>query len=84
MLVKDYAIVCMILGLVSTAFGQKVMSRMVKKTKRNSYIAFSIGVVVLLSALLMTLQSVLHMMSDKVDEEFSGICAAHLNNDPSV
>ena len=79
MFVKDYAIVCMILGLLSTAFGQQVMSRMIKKTKRNSYIAFSIGVVVLLSALLMTLQSVLHMMSDEVDEEFSGICAAHLN-----
>lgn len=79
MLVRDYAVVCMILGLVSTAFGQLVMSRMVKKTGRNSYIAFSIGVVVLLSALLMTLQSVLHLMSDKVDEEFSGICASHLN-----
>jgi uncharacterized membrane protein YfcA len=79
MLVKEYAIVCLILGLVSTAFGQKVMSRMIKKTKRNSYIAFSIGVSVLLSALLMTMQSVMHMMSDKVDEEFSGICSAHLN-----
>jgi uncharacterized membrane protein YfcA len=83
MLVKDYAIVFLVLGLVSTAFGQKVMSRIVKKTKRNSYIAFSIGTSVLLSALLMTMQSVMHMMSDKVDEEFSGICSAHLNG-PNV
>ena len=82
MLVTDYAIVCVFLGLVSTAFGQKVMSSMVKKTKRNSFIAFSIGVVVLLSALLMTLQSVLHLMSDRSDEEFSGICASHLNTPP--
>lgn len=84
MLVKDYAIVCVLLGLISTAFGQKVMSRMVKKTKRNSYIAFSIGAAVLLSALLMTLESILHMMSDKADEEFSGICAAHLNEPPHL
>ena len=82
MLVTDYAIVCVFLGLVSTAFGQKVMSSMVKKTKRNSFIAFSIGVVVLLSALLMTLQSVLHLVSDRSDEEFSGICASHLNAPP--
>eukprot|EP00956_Cyclotella_meneghiniana_P013962 scaffold20560_cov33-Cyclotella_meneghiniana.AAC.1 len=82
MLVKDYAIVCVFLGLLSTAFGQKVMSSMVKKTKRNSFIAFSIGVVVLLSALLMTLQSVLHLMSDRSDEQFSGICASHLNTPP--
>eukprot|EP00804_Cyclotella_cryptica_P022976 CCRYP_014995-RB/>CCRYP_014995-RB protein AED:0.21 eAED:0.21 QI:76/1/1/1/1/1/3/81/595 len=79
MLVRDYAVVCTILGIVCTAVGQSVMCRLVNKTNRNSYIAFSIGVVVLLSALLMTLQSVLHLMSDTVDEEFSSICASHLN-----
>lgn len=79
MLVRDYAIVCTILGLVCTAVGQSLMNRLVKTTNRNSYIAFSIGVVVLLSALLMTLQSVLHLMSDTVDEEFSGICSSHLS-----
>jgi uncharacterized membrane protein YfcA len=73
-LVHDYAIVCTILGLMSTAVGQMVMSGLLKKTGRNSYIAFSIGVVILLSALLMTMQSLLHLMSDDVKEEFTGIC----------
>jgi hypothetical protein len=64
-LIKDYAIVCMILGLLSTAFGQQIMSRLVKMTNRNSYIAFSIGVVVSLLAILMTLESVVRLKSDK-------------------
>jgi hypothetical protein len=55
----------MILGLLSTAFGQQIMSRLVKMTNRNSYIAFSIGVVVSLSAILMTLESVVRLKSDK-------------------
>lgn len=65
LLIKDYAIVCMILGLLSTAFGQQIMSRLVKMTNRNSYIAFSIGVVVSLLAILMTLESVVRLKSDK-------------------
>ena len=47
----------------------------VLRSKRNSYIAFSIGLVVLLSAVLMTLQSVMHLLSEVADEEeMSGIC----------
>ncbi|KAL7474669.1 hypothetical protein ACHAW6_000632, partial [Cyclotella cf. meneghiniana] len=79
MLLRDYSFVCTVLGLVCTAVGQSIMSRLVKKTNRNSYIAFSIGVVVLLSALLMTLQSVLHLMSDPVNDKLSGMCASHTN-----
>ncbi len=79
MLLRDYSFVCTVLGLVCTAVGQSIMSRLVKKTNRNSYIAFSIGVVVLLSALLMTLQSVLHLMSDTVYDKLGGMCASHTN-----
>jgi uncharacterized membrane protein YfcA len=73
-LVHDYAVVFAALGLVSTAVGQLVMSRLVKKTSRYSYIAFSIGVVILISALLMTLQSLLYLMSDDVKEEVTDRC----------
>ncbi|EED94211.1 predicted protein, partial [Thalassiosira pseudonana CCMP1335] len=55
LLVHDYAIACVILGFVATAVGQTITTRLLKKSRRNSYIAFSIGFVVLLSALLMTL-----------------------------
>ena len=83
LLVHDYAIACVILGFVATAVGQTITTRLLKKSRRNSYIAFSIGFVVLLSALLMTLQSVMHLMSNKDDDEFSGICSSHLNDDPN-
>lgn len=79
LVVVDYAIACVIIGFFSTLVGQLVMTYLIAKFRRNSYIAFSIGIVVLLSAVLMTLQSVLHLMSDKEDDEFSGICDSHLN-----
>eukprot|EP00581_Thalassiosira_minuscula_P016503 CAMPEP_0183718894 /NCGR_PEP_ID=MMETSP0737-20130205/12026_1 /TAXON_ID=385413 /ORGANISM="Thalassiosira miniscula, Strain CCMP1093" /LENGTH=571 /DNA_ID=CAMNT_0025948537 /DNA_START=8 /DNA_END=1723 /DNA_ORIENTATION=- len=79
LMVPDYAIVGGVLGFVATLVGQTVMSRILAKSKRNSYIAFSIGVVVLLSAILMALESVLHLITDDEDEEFSGICDSHLH-----
>ena len=59
LLVHDYAVACVILGFLSTLLGQTIMNILLGKSKRNSYIAFSIGLVVMLSAVLMTLQSVL-------------------------
>ena len=79
LLVKDYAVVCVLLGFLSTLLGQTIMNCILGKSKRNSYIAFSIGIVVLLSAVLMTLQSVTHLLSDHVDEEMSGLCQTHLS-----
>jgi len=74
-LIHDYAIACTVLGVMSTAVGQLVMSNLLKNTNRNSYIAFSIGIVILISALLMTLQTVLHdLMSDNMNKTSSGIC----------
>lgn len=74
LLVTDYAVICLLLGFLSTLVGQTVMD-FVLRSKRNSYIAFSIGLVVLLSAVLMTLQSVMHLLSEVADEEeMSGIC----------
>eukprot|EP00574_Skeletonema_japonicum_P003867 CAMPEP_0201723484 /NCGR_PEP_ID=MMETSP0593-20130828/7533_1 /ASSEMBLY_ACC=CAM_ASM_000672 /TAXON_ID=267983 /ORGANISM="Skeletonema japonicum, Strain CCMP2506" /LENGTH=559 /DNA_ID=CAMNT_0048214605 /DNA_START=62 /DNA_END=1741 /DNA_ORIENTATION=- len=79
LLVKDYAIVCVLFGFLSTLLGQTIMNYILGNSKRNSYIAFSIGLVVLLSALLMTFQSVTHLISDHADEEMSGLCESHLS-----
>lgn len=79
LMVPDYAIVGAVLGFCATFLGQTIMSRILAKSKRNSYIAFSIGFVVLLSAVLMTLESVLHLVSEEENDEFGGICDAHLN-----
>ena len=61
LLVPDYATMCLVVGFFSTFAGQMCLMYMMKKSQRNSYIGFSIGVVVLLSAVFMTIQSLLSM-----------------------
>jgi uncharacterized membrane protein YfcA len=82
LMIPDYAIACSILGFVATYLGQTFMSRMIANSNRNSYIAFSIGLVVLLSAILMTLEFVLQLASGET-EEVGGICGNHVNEHPS-
>ena len=62
LLIPDYAIVCLVIGFVATYFGQVVLNHLMNYYQRNSYIAFSIGSVVLLSAVLMTIQSAMSMI----------------------
>merc|ERR1712137_1114387 len=50
LLIPDYAIICLIIGFLATYSGQVILNHLMLKDKRNSYIAFSIGIVVLLSA----------------------------------
>lgn len=66
----DYALVCIFIGFLASLFGQGLMSRAKRQSKtaganfeRNSFIAYCIGGVVLLSALLMTIQYVLEIVS---------------------
>lgn len=60
---NDYALVCFAIGFISTMFGQSIMSLLMKRYNRPSYIAFSIGIVVALSAVCMTVESVSAIMS---------------------
>jgi len=75
LLVPDYAVVCCVLGFAATVVGQLGLGYLMKKAKaqRNSYIAFSIGAVVLLSAFLMTVQSLLSMAAGERHHS-GGIC----------
>ncbi|CAB9522502.1 Sulfite exporter TauE/SafE family protein [Seminavis robusta] len=73
LLVQDYAIVCFLLGFFATFIGQVGLAYLMKKSQRNSYIAFSIGGVVLLSAILMTFQSLLSAAEGE-HEKSGGIC----------
>lgn len=58
-LVYDYAAFCLCLGFVSTLVGQTAMSALLESSgKRSSYIAFSIGGVVAISAVAMGIESV--------------------------
>ena len=73
LVVPDYSPVCFGVGFVSTFFGQIGLSYLMKRAQRNSYIAFSIGGVVLFSAILMTIQSVLSMAEGE-QHHSGGIC----------
>ena len=75
LLVEDYAVVCFLLGFVATYIGQVGLSYLMKKSQRNSYIAFSIGGVVLLSAFLMTIQSLLRAAEGE-QQKSGGVCGA--------
>ncbi|KAL3809938.1 hypothetical protein ACHAXA_002495 [Cyclostephanos tholiformis] len=84
LMVPDYAIAGVVLGFVATYVGQSVMSRILAKSRRSSYVAFSIGVVVLLSAVLMAAESIIHLVSSSADgtgdRSSGGICdSRHLN-----
>ena len=61
-LLNDYAIMGLITGFLATLVGQTFMTMLVSKGNRPSYIAFAIGIVVGLSAIAMTLESVLAMI----------------------
>jgi len=73
LLVPDYAVVCLIVGFTATVAGQLGLGYLMKKAGRNSYIVFSIGFVVLLSAFLMTIQSLLSMAEGEKHHS-GGIC----------
>lgn len=70
----DYGIVCLCVGFLATYAGQICLAAVMKRFKRNSLIAFSIGFVVLASAVLMTVQSVLTLKKG-VNHEPGGICS---------
>lgn len=58
----DYAWYLFILGLVTTSIGQFGVGYLVNKYKRYSYISMSIGAVVLISTILMGLQSIFSLI----------------------
>jgi uncharacterized membrane protein YfcA len=74
LLLPDYAVLCFFIGLVATAVGQIAMGVLMKRAGgRSSYIALSIGGVVLVSAILMTIQSLLSMAEGE-QHHAGGIC----------
>ena len=75
LLIPDYAMICFTIGFLATLVGQIGLFYLMKKFQRNSYIAFSIGFVVLLSAFLMTIQSLISMAEEpRKGHGSGGIC----------
>mmetsp|Transcript_21543 Transcript_21543/g.33793 ORF Transcript_21543/g.33793 Transcript_21543/m.33793 type:complete len:300 (+) Transcript_21543:3-902(+) len=70
----EYAPICLVLGFTATIVGQIVLFYLMEKFQRNSYIAFSIGGIVLLSAFLMTIESLLSMADSGGPKPPTGLC----------
>ena len=73
LLLMDYGVLCLVVGFLATLVGQMGLVVLMKRYKRNSLIAFSIGGVVLLSAFLMTIQSIVAFVEGKRHHS-GGIC----------
>jgi uncharacterized membrane protein YfcA len=80
LMLPDFAVTGFVIGFFASLLGQRIMrqARQAKSAsgrnfERNSYIAFVIGGVVLVSALLMTIQYVL-IIVDEPNQDDSGLC----------
>lgn len=82
LLVEDYGMLGLVTGFLATLLGQTVMSFILKRHgERHSYIAFCIGGVVLLSAICMTIESVISISQREgtpTSGRSSGLCSAHV------
>jgi len=83
LLLKDFAVLCFVLGFFASLVGQGIMSRARKSRagganfERNSIVTYCIGGVILLSALLMTVEYLLNgrfIDSDDEDENMNEFC----------
>ena len=81
LILYDYAAVCLVVGFSASLFGNKVMrqARQAKSAngrnfERNSYIAFCIGGVILVSALLMTIDYVFRVYAFDDMDSPDGLC----------
>ena len=70
----DYGAVFLVIGFLSTIVGQLVMQALMKKYNRNSYIAYSVALVVSASALAMTWSSIVTIVSG--NSTGGGMCSS--------
>ena len=76
LILPDYAVVCVVVGIVATTVGQTLMSFLLRKYNRDSYIAFCIGAVVALSAACMCIEAVITLSSGGTRHP-AGLCSHH-------
>uniref|UniRef100_A0A7S3K149 Uncharacterized protein n=1 Tax=Aureoumbra lagunensis TaxID=44058 RepID=A0A7S3K149_9STRA len=72
LLAKDYGFHLFWVGVLATAVGQLGMSYLIKKSGRQSYVAFSIGAVVGLSTILMGFHGLISLAYQRADADMPG------------
>lgn len=73
----DYAVICLIMGLVVTFVGQVGLTMIIKKLGRDSLIIFSVAAVVGISAVLMGTHSMIQLSTSSLEDAMliGAICA---------
>lgn len=72
----DYAALYVVWGFLCTLLGQVVVTRLLRKYKKESFIVLSIGLVIFFSAILMAYQSIWEMINNpKSALEASALCS---------
>ena len=72
----DYAVFLFFVGIFSTLIGQLIVNKLIKLTGRNSYVVFSIGVIVAMSVVCMSFQGLYSFFGKHVKANHaSGVCA---------
>lgn len=85
LLLWDFALVCFIIGFFASLVGQAIIRRAKRGShasgtnfERNSFVAYMIGGVIMLSALLMTMQYVLRIVTyEESDSQEGGLCEGY-------
>jgi uncharacterized membrane protein YfcA len=62
MLLVDYAVFCFFMGLIITYAGQSILTILMGKNQRPSYIAYCLALIVVLSAVAMTAESIVALI----------------------
>jgi len=79
----DYAVVCVVIGFIGSLIGMGIMQRARQTAagaanfERNSFIAYCTGCVIMLCALLMTLQYVLQIVGNDMSYAEGGLCEGY-------
>lgn len=71
----QYAAVCVLVGFFCTVLGQVLMQAILAKYNRNSYIAYSIALVVGISAVAMSVESIISL-SKGYNHRGAGLCSS--------
>jgi uncharacterized membrane protein YfcA len=71
----EYAAMCVLVGFFATLLGQSLMHALMVKQRRNSYIAYSVALVVGVSGIAMTLEAALSLQSGH-HQQGGSICSS--------
>ena len=72
----EYAAMCVVVGFSATILGQSLMHALMVKHRRNSYIAYSVALVIGISGVAMTLEAAMSLQDGHHQRGPAGLCSS--------